>query len=36
MVNVNTLVKPDSTPLYLIFGNDINSRGEMAPDARQS
>lgn len=30
MVDVNTLVKPGSTPLYLIFGNDINSRGEIA------
>jgi probable HAF family extracellular repeat protein len=30
MLNLNTLVKAGSTPLYLIFGNDINSRGEIA------
>jgi len=30
MVDVNNLVKPGSTPLYLFFGNDINSRGEIA------
>jgi probable HAF family extracellular repeat protein len=30
MTDLNTLVKPGSTPLYLVFGNDINSRGEIA------
>jgi probable HAF family extracellular repeat protein len=30
MTDLNTLVKPRSTPLYLVFGNDINSRGEIA------
>jgi len=30
MTDLNTLVKPGSTPLYLFFGNDINSRGEIA------
>jgi len=30
MTDINTLVKPGSTPLYLVFGNDINSRGEIA------
>jgi probable HAF family extracellular repeat protein len=30
MVDLNTLVKPGATSLYLIFGNDINSRGEIA------
>jgi probable HAF family extracellular repeat protein len=32
MVDVNSLVlvPPGSTPLYLFFGNDINSRGEIA------
>jgi len=29
MTDVNTLVKPGSTPLYLVFGNDINSQGEI-------
>jgi probable HAF family extracellular repeat protein len=29
MTDLNTLVKPGSTPLYLFFGNDINSRGEV-------
>jgi hypothetical protein len=26
----DTLVKPGSTSLYLVFGNDINSHGEIA------
>jgi hypothetical protein len=30
MIDLNTLVKPGSTPLHLFFGNDINSRGEIA------
>ena len=30
MTDLNTLVKPGSTSLYLVFGNDINSRGEIA------
>jgi probable HAF family extracellular repeat protein len=30
MTDINSLVKPGSTSLYLIFGNDINSRGEIA------
>ena len=30
MTDLNTLVKPGSTPLQLFFGNDINSRGEIA------
>jgi probable HAF family extracellular repeat protein len=30
MIDLNSLVKPGSTPLYLVFGNDINSRGEIA------
>jgi probable HAF family extracellular repeat protein len=30
MADLNALVKPGSTSLYLIFGNDINSRGEIA------
>ena len=30
MYDLNALVKPGSTPLYLVFGNDINSRGEIA------
>ena len=30
MTDINTLVKPGSTPLYLVFGNDINSQGEIA------
>ena len=30
MADLNTLVKPGSTSLYLVFGNDINSRGEIA------
>lgn len=30
MIDINSLVKPGSTPLYLVFGNDINSRGEIA------
>jgi probable HAF family extracellular repeat protein len=30
MTDLNTLVKLGSTPLYLFFGNDINSRGEIA------
>lgn len=30
MINLNTLVKPGSTPLQLFFGNDINSHGEIA------
>jgi probable HAF family extracellular repeat protein len=30
MTDLNTLVKPGSTPLYLFFGNDINSQGEIA------
>jgi len=30
MTDLNSLVTPGSTPLYLIFGNDINSRGEIA------
>jgi probable HAF family extracellular repeat protein len=29
MVDLNTLVKVGSTQLYLVFGNDINSRGEI-------
>ena len=31
MVDVNMLVKPGSTPLYLIFGNDINSVARSRP-----
>ena len=30
MTDLNTLVKTGSTSLYLVFGNDINSRGEIA------
>ena len=30
MTDLNTLVKPGSTSLYLWYGNDINSRGEIA------
>jgi probable HAF family extracellular repeat protein len=30
MTDLNTLVKPGSTSLYLVFGNDINSSGEIA------
>jgi probable HAF family extracellular repeat protein len=32
MIDLNSLVlaPPGSTPLYLVFGNDINSRGEIA------
>jgi probable HAF family extracellular repeat protein len=30
MTDLNTLVKPGSTSLYLFFGNDINSQGEIA------
>lgn len=30
MTDINSLVKAGSTSLYLIFGNDINSRGEIA------
>jgi probable HAF family extracellular repeat protein len=30
MTDLNSLVKPGSTPLYVVFGNDINSRGEIA------
>jgi probable HAF family extracellular repeat protein len=30
ITDVNSLVTPGSTSLYLIFGNDINSRGEIA------
>jgi probable HAF family extracellular repeat protein len=30
MTDLNSLVRPGSTPLYLVFGNDINSRGEIA------
>ena len=30
MIDLNTLVKPGSTPLHLVFGNDINSQGEIA------
>jgi probable HAF family extracellular repeat protein len=30
MIDLNTLVKASSTSLYLVFGNDINSRGEIA------
>lgn len=30
MTDVNTLIKPGSTSLYLWFGNDINDRGEIA------
>lgn len=30
MTDLNSLVTPGSTPLFLIFGNDINSRGEIA------
>jgi probable HAF family extracellular repeat protein len=30
MTDLNTLVKLGSTPLQLFFGNDINSRGEIA------
>jgi len=30
MLDLNTLVKPGFTPLYLVFGNDINSQGEIA------
>jgi probable HAF family extracellular repeat protein len=30
MVDVNSLVPAGSTPLYLFFGNDINSSGEIA------
>ena len=36
MTDLNTLVKPGSTPLYLFFGNDINSRGEIATYAFNS
>ena len=30
MTDLNTLVRPGSTPLYLVFGNYINSHGEIA------
>lgn len=30
MTDLNALVTPGSTPLFLWFGNDINSRGEIA------
>jgi probable HAF family extracellular repeat protein len=30
MKDLNTLVKPGSTSLYLVFGNDINASGEIA------
>jgi probable HAF family extracellular repeat protein len=30
MTDINTLVKPGSTQLYLVFGNDINAEGEIA------
>lgn len=30
MTDINSLVRPGSTSLYLISGNDINSRGEIA------
>jgi probable HAF family extracellular repeat protein len=30
MTDLNTLVTPGSTPLYLLNGNEINSRGEIA------
>ena len=30
MTDLNTLISPGSMPLYLVFGNDINSRGELA------
>jgi probable HAF family extracellular repeat protein len=30
MVDLNSLVKPASTSLHLVFGNDINSLGEIA------
>jgi probable HAF family extracellular repeat protein len=30
MTDLNTLVRPGSTPLYLFFGNDINDDGEIA------
>lgn len=30
MTDLNSLVIPGSTSLYLVFGNDINSRGEIA------
>jgi probable HAF family extracellular repeat protein len=30
MTDLNTLVTPGSSPLYLVFGNDINSQGEIA------
>ena len=30
MTDLNTLVRPGSTPLQLFFGNDINDRGEIA------
>jgi probable HAF family extracellular repeat protein len=33
MTDLNTLVKPGSTTLYLVFGNDINSRGEIIGQA---
>ena len=30
ITDLNSLVTPGSTPLYLLLGNDINSRGEIA------
>jgi probable HAF family extracellular repeat protein len=30
MTDLNALVKPGSTSLYLVFGNDINAQGEIA------
>jgi probable HAF family extracellular repeat protein len=33
MTDLNTLVKPGSTSLYLVYGNNINSRGEIAGQA---
>ena len=33
MTDLNTLIKPGSTSLYVVFGNNINSRGEIAGQA---
>jgi hypothetical protein len=33
MTDLNTLVKPSSTSLYLVYANAINSRGEIAGQA---
>jgi probable HAF family extracellular repeat protein len=33
MTDLNTLIKPGSTSLYIVFGNAINSRGEIAGQA---